>query len=64
MLIYCESIIIRWHQFSWFIQSAWVLEFMVSNTTCNNQWENCNPLDFGFCGLSEPWNPRKLEPQD
>jgi hypothetical protein len=42
----------------------WVLEFMVSNTTGNNQWENCIPLDFSFCGLSEPKNPRKLKPDD
>jgi hypothetical protein len=24
----------------------WVLEFVVSNTTGNNQWENCISLDF------------------
>ena len=42
----------------------WVLEFMVSNTTGNNQWENCISLDFYFCGLSGPRNPRKLEPHD
>ena len=42
----------------------WVLEFMVSNTTGNNQWDNCILLDFYFHGLSEPRNPRKLEPHD
>ena len=26
---------------------------MVSNTTGNNQWENCILLDFNFLGLSE-----------
>ena len=35
----------------------WVLEFMVSNITCNNQWENCISLDFDFRGLCEPRNP-------
>ena len=67
---YCESTFIRWHQFSWFLQNALfaidpcVLEFVVSHTTVNNQWENCNSFDFSFCGLSEPQNPRKLEPYD
>jgi hypothetical protein len=28
----------------------WVLEFMVSNTTGNNQWENCISLDFYSLG--------------
>jgi hypothetical protein len=42
----------------------WVLEFVVSNTTGNNQWENCISLDFEFCGLKEPRNPRKLEPHN
>ena len=28
------------------------------------QWENCISLDFYFRGLSEPRNPRKLEPHD
>jgi hypothetical protein len=37
----------------------WVLEFVVSNTTGNNLWENCISLDFNFRGLSEPRNPRK-----
>jgi hypothetical protein len=41
----------------------WVLEFVVSNVTGNSQWEICIVLDF-FCGLSEPRNPRKLEPHD
>jgi len=40
----------------------WVLGFMVSNTTGNSQWENCILLDFNFCSLSKPRNPRKLEP--
>jgi hypothetical protein len=31
-----------------------VLEFVVSNITCNNQWENCISLDFYFLGLSGP----------
>jgi len=42
----------------------WVLEFMVSNTTDNNQWENCISLDCCFRGLREPRNPRKLEPHN
>jgi len=42
----------------------WVFEFVVSNITGNNQWENCISLDFSFRGLSEPQNPRKLEPHD
>ena len=42
----------------------WVLEFMVSNTTGNNQWENCISLDFNFHGLSEPRNPWKLKLHD
>jgi hypothetical protein len=29
----------------------WVLEFTVSNTTGNNQWENYISLDFNFRGL-------------
>jgi len=37
---------------------------MVSNTIGNNQWENCISLDFNIHGLSEPRNPRKLEPYD
>ena len=37
-----------------------VFEFMVSNTTGNNQWENCISMDFYFCGVSEPQNPQKL----
>jgi hypothetical protein len=40
----------------------WVLEFVVSNTTDINKWENCISLDLNVCGLSEPRNPRKLEP--
>ena len=43
----------------------WYLNiFGVSNTTSNNQWENCISLDFNFCGLSEPRKPSKLEPHD
>ena len=40
----------------------WVLEFVVSNTTGNNQWEHCISLDFNFRSLSELRNLRKLEP--
>jgi len=40
----------------------WVLEFVVSNTTGNNQWEICISLDFNFRCLSESRSPRKLEP--
>ena len=44
---------------------SWVLEYVVSNTTSNNnQWENCISLDFYFRGLNGPRNPRKLEPND
>ena len=42
----------------------WVLEFVVSNTTGNNEWENCISLDFDIRGLSEPRNPRKIEPHN
>jgi hypothetical protein len=35
---YCECTFIRWHQFSWFLQN--VVEFVVSNTAGNSQWEN------------------------
>ena len=38
--LYCESTFIFWHQFSWFLQNAWVLEFIVSNITSDNQWKN------------------------
>jgi hypothetical protein len=41
-----------------------VLEFMISNTTGNNQWDKKKMLNFNFRGLSEPRNPRKLEPHD
>jgi len=37
---------------------------VVLNSTDNNQWENCILLDFNFRGLSEPKNPRKLDPHD
>jgi len=30
----------------------WVLQFVVSNITANNQLENCILLDFYFRGLS------------
>jgi hypothetical protein len=42
----------------------WVLEFMISNITGNNQRGNCITLDFNFRGLSEPRNQQKLEPHD
>jgi len=42
----------------------WVLEFVVSNTTGKNQWENCISLDFYFRGFSGPRNQRKFEPHD
>jgi hypothetical protein len=29
----------------------WVLDFVVSNITGNNQWENGISVDFYFCGL-------------
>ena len=38
----------------------WILEFVISNTTGNNQWESCILLDFNFRSLSEPRNPRKI----
>jgi len=38
----------------------WVLEFVFSNTTENNQCENCIWLVFNFRCLSEPQNPQKL----
>jgi len=41
--------------------APWVLEFVVSNITGNNQWENCISLDFNFRFLSRPRNQRKLE---
>ena len=41
----------------------WVLEFVVSNITGNNQWENCISLDFNVRVFSERQNPRKLEPR-
>jgi hypothetical protein len=34
--------------------SSGVLEFMVSNTTGNSQWENSILQDFNFRGLIEP----------
>jgi len=41
-----------------------VLEWVISNTTGYNQWEDYISLDFNFHGLSEPRNPQKLEPHD
>jgi hypothetical protein len=38
-----------------------VFEFVVSNTTGNNQQEKCISLDFNFRNSSEPWNARYLE---
>ena len=43
---------------------SWLPEFVVSNTTGNSQYESCMSLDFNFRSLSEPRNPRKLEPHD
>ena len=57
--MYCENTVIHWHQF--LHSDPWVLEFVVSNTTGNNQSENCFLLTFNFRGLSEPRNPRKLK---
>jgi hypothetical protein len=39
----------------------WVLGFVVSNTTGNNQWENCILLNFYLCGSSGQRDQRKLE---
>jgi hypothetical protein len=39
----------------------WVLEFVVSNITGNNQWGNCISLDFYFC-VSGLCYQQKLEP--
>jgi len=57
---FCESNIIRWHQFSWFLQNAVIhgflnLWFQTIHTTINEK--------IVFRGLSEPRNPRKLEPR-
>jgi len=41
-----------------------VFEFVVSNITGNNQWENCILVDFYFRGLSEPQIQLKLESHD
>ena len=52
---------------SWFLQNAFIPVFLNSwfqTTTDNNWWKNCISSDFYFCGLSEPRNPRKLEPHD
>jgi hypothetical protein len=42
----------------------WVLEFVLSNYTGNNQWGKCVSLDFNFWALIEVRNPRKCEPRD
>jgi hypothetical protein len=34
----------------------WVFEFVLSNSTDNNQWENCISLHFLFRGLSVAFN--------
>ena len=67
-MCYCESTFIRWHPFSWFQQNAsingvlnlWFQTIKAINTL----WESFISLDFSFHGLSEPLNPRKLEPYD
>jgi len=41
-----------------------VLEFVVSNTTENNQLGNCISLDVNIRGLSGPQNQQKLELHD
>jgi hypothetical protein len=41
-----------------------VFEFVVSNTTGNNQQEKCISLDFNFCNTNELWNARYLEPYE
>jgi hypothetical protein len=38
----------------------WVLSFVVSNITDNNEWGNCIPLDFYFRGLNGPRNQQKI----
>ena len=47
---YCESIFVVGTNFvvSTKCIIPWVLEFVVSNTTGNNQWDNCISLDFNF----------------
>jgi len=42
----------------------WVLEFVASHITGNNQWEISISLDFVFGDLSWPRNQWKLEPHD
>lgn len=34
-----------------------VLQFVVSNITCNSQWDNCVSFDFSLLRVSEPWHP-------
>jgi hypothetical protein len=41
-----------------------ILEFVVSNITGNNQWENGILLDFYFHALSGQQNQLNLEPHD
>lgn len=41
-----------------------VVEFVVLNSTGNNQLENCILLDSSFGGLSGPRDPRQLEPHN
>jgi hypothetical protein len=43
---------------------SWALEFVVSNITGNNQWENGILLDFYFHALSGQQNQLNLEPHD
>ena len=56
----------RWHQFSWFLQNAFIRGFLSSwfqtLQVTNNWWKNYISLDLKFCGLSVLRNPRKLEP--
>jgi hypothetical protein len=39
---------------------SWLLEFVVSIITCNNQWENCISLEFDFCGFKWTTKSAKL----
>jgi hypothetical protein len=55
----CDNTYVGPHQFSWFLRNALIHDFVVSNSTANNQWDKCISLDFNFCGLSEPRNPKK-----
>ena len=53
--------IILWQYFYTLVSTNYI-DFVVSTITGNNQWTICISLDFHFRGLSEPRNPRKLEP--